>query len=858
MEQKLNTVITTLHEKASHLNKLNTNDEALYEYVNLNKPNLKEVLETYKPINEFKPVNTLRFLIANELEKGRLINHNKIEELKQALEDRNVSSYYQLDDTVNQNLSKYKRSKKGMFPNWKQAYKVLFPFIHNSSENEETKAQLTKIADGIIKKSELKNISKHIVTFQGPNNYGEDRVWLAIMPKSASSVKNAYQLFFTIDVNGISGGIHKGHNLPKDNFTNENRSFETLEDYISHTKEVKEKWSRLNSEINHFLLFGQIEKKFEAFLYKFVAEGTAKTYLSAMRSIEKLSKNEGININSIYQFTDSVSFKNFSENLKQIDTYNKTNAKHHNRYSSALLKYEEFLAYKSEDIMSEKSNTPQPLNQILFGPPGTGKTYETIKKAVQIANPDFDIKQNRELIKAEYDRLVEREQIQFTTFHQSMSYEDFVEGIKPVFDSEDESKLGYQIEDGIFKKIVNKAKGVKGEIKNTQTVDFRNCNYFKMSLGGKNRKYIHDWCIKNNLIALGWGGKNNLKSHSNKDWTTYRDNFKKNFPELVENSTYNIVATHAFLDWMKIGDIVLVSLGNNIIDAVGVITGEYEFLENEKHHYYHTRKVNWIATNLEADPSLFVDKKISQQSIYQFNNDDIKIDYLEETFKTDNTSNKTENHVLIIDEINRGNVSAIFGELITLLEDTKRSGNNNSEALKVKLPYSKKDFSVPDNLYVIGTMNTADRSVEALDTALRRRFHFEEMMPNYELPELETDLDIDLKTLLKTINKRIEVLLDREYQIGHSYLLNIENEKHLLDAFQNKIIPLLQEYFYNDYEKIRLVIGDQFITKENTKINFAVTNTDYETKAIYTWKELNENNIIDNVTSIYSTETSNE
>ncbi len=178
-----------------------------------------------------------------------------------------------------------------------------------------------------------------------------------------------------------------------------------------------------------------------------------------------------------------------------------------------------------------------------------------------------------------------------------------------------------------------------------------------------------------------------------------------------------------------------------------------------------------------------------------------------------------KNFVLIIDEINRGNVSQIFGELITLIEKDKRIGA--SEELTVTLPYSKKKgFGVPSNLYIIGTMNTADRSVEALDTALRRRFTFIEMPPNYELQQLETEMteEITLLEILKTLNYRIEKLLDKDHIIGHSYFLNIKDLKGLKDVFQYNIIPLLQEYFYGDFAKIGLVLGEAFFEQE-TVIN---------------------------------------
>ncbi|GAA4819336.1 AAA family ATPase [Litoribaculum gwangyangense] len=205
-------------------------------------------------------------------------------------------------------------------------------------------------------------------------------------------------------------------------------------------------------------------------------------------------------------------------------------------------------------------------------------------------------------------------------------------------------------------------------------------------------------------------------------------------------------------------------------------------------------------------------------------------------------NDSSNNYAIFIDEINRGNISSIFGELITLIEDDKREGKPNE--IKATLPYSKKHFSVPNNLYIIGTMNTADRSVEALDTALRRRFSFIEMNPEPE--KLNTDefkcIGIDLEALLNAINARIEKLLDKDYCIGHSYFMTITNRKEPLKEmktiFQNKILPLLQEYFYGDWGKILLVIGKEFVeTKKNT-IKFLSTDSyedfeEYDEKPIY-------------------------
>jgi 5-methylcytosine-specific restriction protein B len=193
-------------------------------------------------------------------------------------------------------------------------------------------------------------------------------------------------------------------------------------------------------------------------------------------------------------------------------------------------------------------------------------------------------------------------------------------------------------------------------------------------------------------------------------------------------------------------------------------------------------------------------------------------------------------YVLIIDEINRGNVSQIFGELITLIEDDKRFGK--TENLSAILPYSRSRFFVPPNLYIIGTMNTADRSVEALDTALRRRFSFIEMMPLYDLPGMDNEIaGVTISRLLETLNNRIEKLIDRDHRIGHSYFLGLDNVEDLMEIFRNKVIPLLQEYFYGNYEKMGLVLGKGFIEKlPDEKVRFAsfpADENDFIEKVIY-------------------------
>lgn len=229
--------------------------------------------------------------------------------------------------------------------------------------------------------------------------------------------------------------------------------------------------------------------------------------------------------------------------------------------------------------------------------------------------------------------------------------------------------------------------------------------------------------------------------------------------------------------------------------------------------------------------------RIANDDIVDENNGDIKYSvesgvfkrFCEKTIEENGGSlfniNSDKNYVFVIDEINRGNISKIFGELITLVEPAKRVGE--IEGLTVRLPYSQKSFGIPNNIYLIGTMNTADRSIATIDTALRRRFLFKEMLPQPEVLEDVFVDDISISELLIKINKRISVLYDREHTIGHAYFMPLKdnpNLQTLSNIFKNNIIPLLQEYFYEDYEKIRLVLGDTKKTSPDSQFIIAKIN----------------------------------
>lgn len=483
----------------------------------------------------------------------------------------------------------------------------------------------------------------------------------------------------------------------------------------------------------------------------------------------------------------------------------------------------------------EFESSASPLNQILYGPPGTGKTYHTIEAAVKAAEPEkyktLEIKpslgaskdQRKELIKL-YKSLVDDDRIRFVTFHQSYGYEEFVEGFRAL--TNEEKQIEYKVLPGVFKKISDDAANtnIKKSLELNATP-----RIWKISIDGVKPSTIKNYCFKNNVAAIGWGHTGDMAQDE-------RSPEENAYFEGLTSQNKNTITQ--FCSEINEGDLLLCISSAKTIQAVGVVKGDYEYKEQgilDRNDFRHTLPVEWLKTDLDLDiHSLNDNSNLVQKTVYEldrFTEADVfqLMEKNEISFDQKPIPETKDNYVLIIDEINRGNISKIFGELITLIEPSKRAGKDNLETLKVTLPYSGNQFSVPDNLYIIGTMNTADRSLAMMDTALRRRFDFIEMMPQPELLKGKKVKGIDLEQLLETMNKRIEVLYDREHTLGHAFLipvldaLNSEGSSEekafgeLKNTFKNKIIPLLEEYFFEDWNKIRLVLGDNRKEKSELK-----------------------------------------
>lgn len=471
-----------------------------------------------------------------------------------------------------------------------------------------------------------------------------------------------------------------------------------------------------------------------------------------------------------------------------------------------------------EGLQEMNKKNDHELNRILFGAAGTGKTYHTINHALAILenkeideiNADEEAGYRKDL-KDLFEKRKSEGRIEFLTFHQSFSYEDFVEGIRAETEN---GNISYSVQPGIFKVICDRARENKKVMKDLGVRS--DAAVWKLSIGDLSTR---QYCFDNNQIRVGWGQTGDLTIEE----TKYGDGY-------TQFSATDHHTLEQFTSGVEIGDVIVCLKSTSEICAVGVITGDYffdaEHPSQVREDYLHCRNVNWILKDLafnirDLNGGVGLTLK-TMYRLWRFTWNDLLEALNKEGYLLSNDHSDPDPYVLIIDEINRGNISRIFGELITLIEDSKRDGAE--ESLSVKLPYSKKEFSVPKNLYIIGTMNSSDRSLTGLDIALRRRFTFVEMPPN---PELLKDIkveDLKIDKLLEILNQRIEVLLDRDHCLGHANFMTLKEKptlKHLASIFRQKIIPQLQEYFFDDWGKIDLVLNrnGMLVKESNIRIS---------------------------------------
>lgn len=519
---------------------------------------------------------------------------------------------------------------------------------------------------------------------------------------------------------------------------------------------------------------------------KFLAfDRTNRQYLKEQYGIKL--PNKAPEYSEYMKILDSINKKMASGEIKENTFYElSANANNLGYDNSDYDSYLEWGSFYTELWKKRK-------NVILQGAPGTGKTYRIPELVVRLCEPEFDANNaTRKELMSVYDRLKEEKRVMFTTFHQSMDYEDWLEGLRPVLEND---QVTYKIEPGIFKRLCTEAERPLSAKKDVNISD--EAIVWKVSLSGTGDNPVRRDCMKNGYIRIGWDG--------------YGENITEETDWSIHNGEGKTIL-NAFINTMKVGDIVMSCYSSRTIDAIGIVTGEYEWHDNFE-HYKRVRRVKWLVKDINEDiVKLNDDKTMTLGTVYRLNAITLdKVKSLLDKYEASKTLiDNNKPYVIVIDEFNRGNVSKIFGELITLLEPDKRKGMRNAES--VLLPYSKKEFYIPSNVFLVATMNTADRSLDTIDYAIRRRFAFISVKPQeIDDDNFNSELFREVSSLFisnydeyaesgfdDTIKLLPAETLSEEYRpedvwIGHSYFI-MDGEYALQDRLLFEIIPLLEEY----------------------------------------------------------------
>lgn len=621
-------------------------------------------------------------------------------------------------DTLSELLDKHREGKENQFRAYKNWFSLFYPPITFYGHNSIRKF-INEFIEKLISDLKLNEYVKStLIDFQGARQQGYDRMWLALYNNQQKSQSHGLQFFVEFFNGTIKYGVYRHSNQSyikePENIPFENFDYNKMLGYFSpETDVIKNDTPQKRDYKNQFNTW--LNAKYGE------DSGTTSSYLKSIDILSQILNKD------LFKTSDIKFLKHLYEDLK--NEQKKENGKYYHKdapsygtngfYSASINSYVEFLS--TLDVTKQPQEEMNiSLNTILYGPPGTGKTYNTVLKAAQIISPDTYITDYDEALKIFNDNLGGR--IEFITFHQSYSYEDFIQGLRP--DVENEGSLSFDRKDGVFKRIA-------------------------------------DTALENLL---------NSEKNANGTKETFDVVFSKFVAPLSEGETEEIEVPMKKVSFF----------------VTGITSKSIEFRKNEGDSVH--------TLSIETLRKMYIKgvNDIIIGGLQPYYNP--ILDLLLRMGEIKGAKTEKQNYVLIIDEINRANISRVFGELITLIEPDKRS--HGKIPLSCTLPSGEK-FIVPSNLYLIGTMNTADKSIALLDIALRRRFEFVPMYPNY-------NLDYEAKEVLQSINEKIIELKGYDFQIGHAYFMT--EDFNLNNCINNKVIPLLLEYFLNDENEVKNVL----------------------------------------------------